>query len=427
MRRLPAAADAGRAARRSIAELRRCVDELGFVGLQPQPRPVRRPLDRAAADRPHWYPFYEKMVELDVPAMVHVSASCNPNFHATGAHYINADTTAFMQFIQGDLFKRLPDLRFVIPHGGGAVPYHWGRYRGLADMLKQPPLGDTSMGNVFFDTCVYHQPASTCCFEVIDIDNILFGSEMVGAVRGIDPETGHYFDDTRRYIEAALERGLDDEARTAVFEGNVRRVYPRLAAALEALGADRGAVRSSRGRPGGRARGRTRRCPRSRCPGPARTPPGTPAPPRPPAPGAPSCRRRRGHGEAVVAAHHHAHTGEPGQVVQLRHQGEPDRVHRALDGVGVGAEPGDAGAAPGAAPPGPGASRRPPTPPPPVARRGRGGPLQVRPDAVPAGAERLLVLPGRRDDGPAGFAVGEHGEADAAGHARSAGMDWSRT
>ncbi len=78
------------------------------------------------------------MVELDVPAMIHVSGSCNPNFHATGAHYINADTTAFMQFIEGDLFKDFPTLRFIIPHGGGAVPYHWGRYRGLADMLKKP-------------------------------------------------------------------------------------------------------------------------------------------------------------------------------------------------------------------------------------------------------------------------------------------------
>ena len=35
-----------------------------------------------------------------------------------------------MQFIQGDLFADFPDLRLVIPHGGGAVPYHWGRYRG---------------------------------------------------------------------------------------------------------------------------------------------------------------------------------------------------------------------------------------------------------------------------------------------------------
>ena len=136
------------------------------------------------------------MVELDVPAMVHVSASCNPNFHATGAHYINADTTAFMQFIEGDLFRDFPTLRFIIPHGGGAVPYHWGRYRGLADMLKRPPLEEHVMRNVFFDTCVYHQPGIDLLVRVIDIGNILFGSEMVGAVRGIDPRTGHYFDDT---------------------------------------------------------------------------------------------------------------------------------------------------------------------------------------------------------------------------------------
>ena len=123
----------------SISELERCVNELGFVGCNLNPDPsgghwMSRPLTHR-----EWYPFYEKMVELDVPAMIHVSGSCNENFHATGAHYINADTTAFMQFIQGDLFADFPDLRFIIPHGGGAVPYHWGRYRGLADMLKKPP------------------------------------------------------------------------------------------------------------------------------------------------------------------------------------------------------------------------------------------------------------------------------------------------
>jgi 4-oxalmesaconate hydratase len=72
--------------------------------------------------------------------MVHVSSSCNPAFHFTGAHYINADTTAFMQLIQGDLFKDFPQLELVIPHGGGAVPYHWGRYRGLAQDMKRPLL-----------------------------------------------------------------------------------------------------------------------------------------------------------------------------------------------------------------------------------------------------------------------------------------------
>jgi predicted TIM-barrel fold metal-dependent hydrolase len=53
----------------------------------------------------HWYPLYEKMVEHRIPAMIHVSTSCNPCFHTTGAHYLNADTTAFMQCLTGDLFK----------------------------------------------------------------------------------------------------------------------------------------------------------------------------------------------------------------------------------------------------------------------------------------------------------------------------------
>jgi 4-oxalmesaconate hydratase len=217
----------------SIAELERCVVEHDFVGCNLNPDPggghfTSPPLtDRA------WYPFYEKMVELDVPAMVHVSGSCNPGLHATGAFYIAADTIAFMQLLEGDLFADFPTLRFIIPHGGGAAPYHWGRYRGLADMLKKPRLATHVMQNVYFDTCVYHQPGIDLLFEVIDPKNILFGSEMVGAVRGLDPETGQYFDDTKRYVDAL---GLDAVTAHAVFEGNARRVFPRLDAQLKAVG-----------------------------------------------------------------------------------------------------------------------------------------------------------------------------------------------
>ena len=217
----------------SIAELERCVRELNFIGCNLNPDPSGGHWNSPPLTDRHWYPFYEKMVELDVPAMIHVSASCNPNFHATGAHYINADTTAFMQFIEGDLFRDFPTLRFIIPHGGGAVPYHWGRYRGLADMLKRPPLEEHVMKNVFFDTCVYHQAGIDLLVRVIDIGNILFGSEMVGAVRGIDPLTGHYFDDTRRYIDALALSAADKER---IFAGNARRVFPRLNAQLEARG-----------------------------------------------------------------------------------------------------------------------------------------------------------------------------------------------
>lgn len=217
----------------SIAELERCVGELGFIGCNLNPDPGGGHFRHPPLTDRYWYPFYEKMVELDVPAMIHVSGSCNPAMHATGAFYIAADTIAVMQLVQGDLFKDFPGLRFIIPHGGGAVPYHWGRYRGLADMLKQPSLDTHLMNNVFFDTCVYHQPGINLLAEVIDHKNILFGSEMVGAVRGIDPMTGHYFDDTKRYIDAL---DISDAERAAIFEGNARRVFPRLDRILKERG-----------------------------------------------------------------------------------------------------------------------------------------------------------------------------------------------
>ena len=217
----------------SIKELHRCVEQLGFVGCNLNPDPGGGHFAHPALTDESWFPIYEVMCELDVPAMIHVSGSCNPALHATGAFYIAADTIAFMQLLQGDLFGRFPNLRFIIPHGGGAVPFHWGRYRGLADMLKQPNLDTHLMNNVYFDTCVYHQPGVNLLAEVIASKNILFGSEMVGAVRGIDPETGHYFDDTKRYVDALP---ISDEQRHAIFEGNARRVFPRLDAKLKAQG-----------------------------------------------------------------------------------------------------------------------------------------------------------------------------------------------
>ena len=214
---------------RSIPELERCVTELGFIGCNLNPDPSGGRWDSPPLTDRQWYPFYEKMVELDVPAMVHVSSSCNPNFHATGAHYLNADTTAFMQFLTSNLFTDFPTLRFIIPHGGGAVPYHWGRYRGIAQDMKRPPLDELLLKNVFFDTCVYHQPGIDLLATVIPVDNILFGSEMVGAVRGIDPQTGHYYDDTKRYVDALA---LSEADKAKIFSGNAMRVYPRLQSTL---------------------------------------------------------------------------------------------------------------------------------------------------------------------------------------------------
>jgi 4-oxalmesaconate hydratase len=206
-----------------VAELRRTVEELGFVGCNLNPDPSGTWAGTPITDE-SWFGIYELLEELDVPAMIHVSSACNPNFHTLGAHYLNADTSVFVQLLQSDLFEKFPGLRFVIPHGGGAVPYHWGRYRGLAMRNGwQDPAA--LLDNVFFDTCVYHQAGVDLLARVIPATSILFASEMLGAVRGADPDSGIAWDDTLAYVRAT---DLSASDLDSVLEGNARRVYPRL-------------------------------------------------------------------------------------------------------------------------------------------------------------------------------------------------------
>ena len=97
-------------------------------------------------------------------------------------------------------------------------------------MNGKPELTELMAQNIFFDTCVYHQPGIDLLLAVVPIDNIIFASELVGAVKGIDPQSGHEFDDTRRYIDGAALGAAD---RAKIFEGNPRRVFSRLKPHLE--------------------------------------------------------------------------------------------------------------------------------------------------------------------------------------------------
>lgn len=213
-----------------VAELERTVNQMGFIGCNLNPDPSGGFWkDKPLHDR-FWYPIYEKMVELDIPAMIHVSGACHDCFHTTSSYYLSADTTAFVQLMMSDLFKDFPELKFIIPHGGGAVPYHWGRFRGMAQDMQLGDLEERVLNNIYFDTCVYHQAGIDLLLDVVPTKNILFASEMIGAVRGIDPTTGHYFDDTKRYIDG--NQALSAEQKQMIFEGNIRKVFPRLDAAL---------------------------------------------------------------------------------------------------------------------------------------------------------------------------------------------------
>jgi 4-oxalmesaconate hydratase len=208
-----------------IEELDRCVTGFGFVGCNLNPDPSGGHWTDPPLGDEWWYPLYEKLVALDATAMIHASATCNPAFHTTGSHYLNVDSTAFMQLLESRVFADFPTLRLVLTHGGGNVPYQAARYRALCLMNKWEPF-EEFVKRVHFDTTVYSQEAMDLLVKIVGVDNVIFASEMLGGVTTIDPKTGRWFDDNKPCLDALT--WLTEEDRTKIFEQNVMQAYPRL-------------------------------------------------------------------------------------------------------------------------------------------------------------------------------------------------------
>jgi 4-oxalmesaconate hydratase len=175
----------------------------------------------------HNYPVFEAAQALDVPLVLHGSESINKNFPHTAVQYLVADIAGFVQLMMAkDLFKAFPDLRFLIPHAGGALPCQIGRWRAIAKFYDwASPDEVLRAGNVFVDTCVYNHLNMKMLFDAVPLDNILFGSECDGAFPGIvNPETNDHVDNTRRYVD---DSALTSVQKDQVFSGNAKRVYPR--------------------------------------------------------------------------------------------------------------------------------------------------------------------------------------------------------
>jgi 4-oxalmesaconate hydratase len=215
--------------RESVEELERCVKEFGFVGCNLNPDPSGGYWTDPPLGDEWWYPLFEKLVALDATAMIHASATCNPAFHTTGSHYLNVDSTAFLQLLDSRVFKDFPTLKLVITHGGGNVPYQVARYRALALMNKWEPF-EEFVERLYFDTTVYSREAMEMLVRVVGVDRVIFASEMLGGVNAIDPKTGKSFDDNQPYLDAI--GWLTEGDRRKILEENVVAAYPRLAPIL---------------------------------------------------------------------------------------------------------------------------------------------------------------------------------------------------
>ena len=207
----------------ALPELERCVKELGFVGCLVNPDPYENSGTEppAMSDR-YWYPLYEKLCELDIPAMIH-TASSKSERTPYSLHFVNEETIAVVDLCKSDVFKDFPTLKIIVPHGGGAVPYQFGRFQ--ASTAGRPPgerFGDR-LRNLYFDCTLYTPEAVELLIKVVGVDRVMFGSECPGTGSYMNPETGHAFDHVKPYVEGI--EWLSDADKSMIFEGTAKQVF----------------------------------------------------------------------------------------------------------------------------------------------------------------------------------------------------------
>nr|WP_145552742.1 amidohydrolase family protein [Variovorax boronicumulans] len=207
-----------------LAELEFRVKEQGFIGclLNPDPTEGDGAPPPGLGD-PFWYPLYEKLCELDIPALIHSAGSCQPRESYT-LKFINEESIAIVSLMQSAVFEKFPTLKLIVPHGGGAIPYHMGRFRAWS-VRKGGAFFDDQLKRMHFDTTTYDQDALELLFKVVGPDRVLFATENPGTGSAIDPKTGRAYDDLKPVIEAIPF--LTEADRRNVFECNCTKLYSR--------------------------------------------------------------------------------------------------------------------------------------------------------------------------------------------------------
>ncbi len=207
----------------AVAELDRCVNELDFKGclLNPDPYENSGTHPPAMGDR-YWYPLYEKLCELDVPAHIHGTGSRSER-EPYSLRFINEETTAVYGLVNSDVMKDFPSLKVVVSHGGGAIPYQLGRFESGSLRRPEGERFSDGMRKLFYDTVLYTKEALELLIKVVGAEHCLFGAECPGVGSAVDPDSGRHMDDVAPLIQEF--EWLTDAEKKAIFENNAKQVF----------------------------------------------------------------------------------------------------------------------------------------------------------------------------------------------------------
>jgi len=203
----------------AIAELNRAVRELGAKGVIVGSNIDGRPLDSL-----EFRPIYSKIAELDIPVLIHpmtpIGNDAMNDYRLAPMIGFEMDLClATIRIIMGGILKDFPNLKFIISHLGGAIPYLIERidncFRAYPECrvnIQDSPKN--YLKKIYMDTVSFHKPALLCAYTFHGPRHLVLGSDYP-----------HVIGDIERSVSSIQDLDIPDEEKKWIFSENLRTLF----------------------------------------------------------------------------------------------------------------------------------------------------------------------------------------------------------
>lgn len=197
-------------------ELQHAVDDLGLVGVE-----IATTIDGRELDDPDLEPFWAAAEELRCLLLLHpdqtLPGRAQPRYFLNNLVGNAAETTiAVSHLLFGGVLDRHPDLRLILVHGGGYLPWQAGRIdHGAtaapvhgAPALKRRP--SEQLRTLYYDTVTHSPEALAYLIDFAGVDHVVLGTDypfemgQPDAVSLVDRVPGLSAQDRQRILEGTV-------------------------------------------------------------------------------------------------------------------------------------------------------------------------------------------------------------------------------
>ena len=198
----------------ALEELEYIHSKLGLRGVEIGTNVAGRDLDSKEL-----FPIFEKLQDYDMPVLIHPNDPLGPErleryYMAIIVGTLLETTTAVSTLIYGGVLKRLPRLKFVLCHGGGAIPYQIGRLaagsRVRKELKEAEPSVEQDFRKLYFDSVLFSGSSLKFLLDTAGPDRVVFGTDYPFNMG--DP---HSMDDIRRLpVDEGVKSRIASNARS---------------------------------------------------------------------------------------------------------------------------------------------------------------------------------------------------------------------